>query len=154
MEKEVGHKISGNVSQGANVRRLRQIMGIKQEALAEMLQMTQRGISRIEQRKEIAEDTLEKIANALNVPSRIIKELEENPLSLIVENNTFEGGSYSMGNDFVNVNHGVMKHQEVVHPLDKIVEMSKETTALYERMLAVEKEKVALLEQMQKEKKG
>lgn len=147
MEKEAEHKIPGNVNQGANVRKLRQIMGMKQETLAEMLQTTQRVISRIEQRKVIADDTLEKIANALNVSPKIIQELEENPFSLIIENNTFKDGSY-MGNG------GVVENNQQIHPLDKIVEMNKETTALYERMLTVEKEKTALLEQLLKEKNG
>lgn len=147
MEKEAEHKIPGNVNQGANVRKLRQIMGMKQETLAEMLQTTQRVISRIEQRKVIADDTLEKIANALNVSPKIIQELEENPFSLIIENNTFKDGSY-MGNG------GMIENNQQIHPLDKIVEMNKETTALYERMLTVEKEKTALLEQLLKEKNG
>lgn len=159
MEKEAEHKIPGNVNQGANVRKLRQIMGMKQETLAEMLQTTQRVISRIEQRKVIADDTLEKIANALNVSPKIIQELEENPFSLIIENNTFKDGSY-MGNGVGNA--GVIENDQVqnnhnnqqIHPLDKIVEMNKETTALYERMLTVEKEKTALLEQLLKEKNG
>lgn len=147
MEKEAEHKIPGNVNQGANVRKLRQIMGMKQETLAEMLQTTQRVISRIEQRKVIADDTLEKIANALNVSPKIIQELEENPFSLIIENNTFKDGSY-MGNG------GVVENNQQIHPLDKIVEMNKETTTLYERMLTIEKEKTALLEQLLKEKNG
>lgn len=147
MEKEAEHKIPGNVNQGANVRKLRQIMGMKQETLAEMLQTTQRVISRIEQRKVIADDTLEKIANALNVSPKIIQELEENPFSLIIENNTFKDGSY-MGNG------GMIENNQQIHPLDKIVEMNKETTALYERMLTVEKEKTALLEQLLREKNG
>lgn len=145
MEKEAEHKIPGNVNQGANVRKLRQIMGMKQETLAEMLQTTQRVISRIEQRKVIADDTLEKIANALNVSPKIIQELEENPLSLIIENNTFKDGSY-MGNG------GMIENNQQIHSLDKIVEMNKETTALYERMLTIEKEKTALLEQLLRKK--
>ena len=74
-------------------------------------------------------------------------ELDENPLSVVIENNNFESGSYNTGiieNDQYN--------QNTIHPLDKIMELNKQATDLFERMLAVEKEKSALLEQLLKEK--
>ena len=84
-------------------------------------------------------------------PPKIIEELDENPLSVVIENNNFESGSYNTGVDNSNVgeeNH----HNTINNPLDKIMELNKQTTDLFERMLAVEKEKSALLEQLLKEK--
>lgn len=153
MEKEAEHRMAGNVNQGANVRKLRQILGIKQEALAEMLGVAQPVVSRLEGRQVIEENTLMKIANALNISPRIIQGLEENPLSVIIENNTFEQGSYNETQagtiDYDNEN-----HHNNNNPLEKVVELSKETGSLYERILALEKEKSALLEQLLKEKQG
>ena len=53
MEKETEEKTGKNVHQGANVRRLRNIMGVKQSSLAEMLGTTQQKVSRIESQRVI-----------------------------------------------------------------------------------------------------
>ena len=54
------------------------------------------------------------------------------------------------------INTGIIENdqynQNTIHPLDKIMELNKQATDLFERMLAVEKEKSALLEQLLKEK--
>lgn len=147
MEKEIEEKAPKNVHQGSNVRKLRNIMGVKQSSLAKDLGTTQQMVSRIESQRVIEKDTLIQIANILNVSPKIIEELDENPLSVIIENNNFESGSYNTGiisNDQYN--------QNTIHPLEKIMELNKQATDLFERMLAVEKEKSALLEQLLKEK--
>ncbi|WP_293713093.1 helix-turn-helix transcriptional regulator [uncultured Parabacteroides sp.] len=149
MEKDAELKRTKNVNEGANVRKLRQILGIKQSAFAEKLGIDQSAVSRLESRRVIEEDMLLKIANIFNVSPKIIQELEENPLSVVVENNTFESGSYNYGGTINDEN-----HQHIIHPLEKIVELNKQTSDLYERMLALEKEKSALLEQLLKEKQG
>lgn len=149
MEKEAEQRITRNVNQGANIQRLRQILGIKQETLAEKLGIDQSGVSRLESRRVIENDTLLKIANIFNVSPKIIQELQENPLSVVIENNTFENGSYNAGIIEKDEN-----HHNNIHPLEKIAELNKQTSELYERMLALEKEKSALLEQLLKEKQG
>jgi hypothetical protein len=85
------------------------------------------------------------------VAPELIKELEEDPVTFIVENNTFENGSVNniaSSSDISNENCG-----NTYNPIEQILELSKEKTILYERMLELEKEKSALLEQMIKEKK-
>ena len=147
MERETEEKTGKNVHRGANVRRLRNIMGVKQSSLAEMLGTTQQKVSRTESQRVIEQNMLIQIANILHVSPKIIEELDENPLSVVIENNNFESGSYNTGiieNDQYN--------QNTIHPLDKIMELNKQATDLFERMLAVEKEKSALLEQLLKEK--
>lgn len=151
MEREEECRIVRNVHQGANVRKIRQLLGMKQESLAEMLGTTQQVLSRIEQRKVIADTTLIKIAGILNVSPKIIQGLEENPLSVIIENNTFEGGSSNYNTGIIENDQNNENNQQI-HPLDKVLELSKETNALYERMLTLEKEKSELLERLLKEK--
>ncbi|MBF0576444.1 helix-turn-helix domain-containing protein [Dysgonomonas sp. GY617] len=134
--------------QGRNVRRLRQALGIKQEVIASALNITQQAVSLYEQKQEIDDDTLVKIAQALNVSVELIKELEEDPANVYIENNTFENGSQ------VGAIVGVMgENTTIYNPIEKIIELSNEKTALYERLLQVEKEKTALLEELLKEKK-
>lgn len=53
MEKETEEKTQKNVHQGANVRRLRNIMGVKQSSLAKDLGTTQQMVSRIESQRVI-----------------------------------------------------------------------------------------------------
>lgn len=148
MEKDAELKRTKNVNEGANVRKLRQILGIKQSAFAEKLGIDQSAVSRLESRRVIEEDMLLKIANIFNVSPKIIQELEENPLSVVVEN-TFESGSSNNG--IIGYNENV---DNIIHPIEKIIELNKQTTELYERMVALEKEKSALLEQLLKEKQG
>ena len=147
MERETEEKTGKNVHQGANVRRLRNIMGVKQSSLAEMLGTTQQKVSRIESQRVIEQNMLIQIANILHVSPKIIEELDENPLSVVIENNNFESGSYNTG-----IIESDQYNQNTIHPLDKIMELNKQATDLFERMLAVEKEKSALLEQLLKEK--
>lgn len=138
---------TGNVHQGANVRKFRQLIGMKQEALADLLGINQQSVSRIEQKRVIEEDLLVKIANILHISPEIIQKLEENPTSIVIENNTFQTGSSNVG--VVEQDHNI---ENQIHPVDQLMELNKEQASLYERMLALEKEKNALLEKLLKEK--
>lgn len=135
-----------NVHQGANVRKLRQLVGMKQTTFGDLMGMNQQAVSRLEQKKVLDEDTLFKVANILHVAPEIIRKLEENPTSIVIENNTFQSGSSNVG---------VVENQRdniVNHPVDQLMVLSKEQASLYERMLTIEKEKNALLETLLKEK--
>lgn len=135
-----------NVHQGANVRKLRQLVGMKQTTFGDLMGMNQQAVSRLEQKKVLDEDTLFKVAHILHVAPEIIQKLEENPTSIVIENNTFQSGSSNVG---------VVENQRdniVNHPVDQLMVLSKEQASLYERMLTIEKEKNALLETLLKEK--
>ncbi|MEY8488899.1 helix-turn-helix transcriptional regulator [uncultured Parabacteroides sp.] len=135
-----------NVHQGANVRKLRQLVGMKQTTFGDLMGMNQQAVSRLEQKKVLDEDTLFKVANILHVAPEIIQKLEENPTSIVIENNTFQSGSSNVG---------IVENQRdniVNHPVDQLMVLSKEQASLYERMLTIEKEKNALLEMLLKEK--
>jgi len=135
-----------NTHHGHAIKRIRHTLGIKQEVLADLMGTTQERISNCEQKKELEDEVIDKFAKALNVAPELIKELEEDPVTFIIENNTFEKGSmagiYTVG-DFINN----------PDPIDRLIELSNEKTALYERILELEKEKSALLEQLLKERK-
>lgn len=135
-----------NVHQGANIRKLRQLVGMKQTTFGELLGMNQQSVSRLEQKRVLEEDTLFKVANILHVAPEIIRNLEENPTSIVIENNTFQAGSSNVG---------VVENQRdniVNHPVDQLMTLNKEQASLYERMLTIEKEKNILLEKLLKEK--
>ena len=145
---ETAEKTLKNTHHGHAVKRIRirHTLGIKQDALAADVGISQTMISRYEQKKIIEDDMIEKFAKALNVAPEFIKEMEEDPVTVIIENNTFEEGSIASitGTNINNYN---------PDPVDRIIELAKEKTALYERMLELEKEKNVLLEKLLKERK-
>jgi transcriptional regulator with XRE-family HTH domain len=132
-----------NTHHGHAIKRYRHTLGIKQEALASDMGISQALVSLYEQKKLIDDDMIDKFAKALNVAPALIKDLEEDPVTVIVENNTFEKGSGVCFNTFHNN----------PDPVDRIIELANEKTALYERIVELEKEKNALLEKLLKERK-
>ncbi|WP_346237362.1 helix-turn-helix transcriptional regulator [Niabella insulamsoli] len=122
------------IHQGRNVRRFREMMGLKQEALATELgdEWNQRKISLLEQKEAIEEPLLLQVATVLKVPVEAIKNFDEE--AAIAYFNTFENGSINNGHFSPNFNNCTF------NPLDKIVD-------LYERML---KEKDDLIQKLMK----
>lgn len=110
--------------QGRAVKRIREIMGIKQEVLASELGITQQAISQLEAKEILDSKILEDVAKVLKVPVDAIKNFNDEATVNYVAN-TFNGNS---GN-YMNFN-----------PIDKVVE-------LYERIL---KEKDAIIEELKK----
>lgn len=106
---------------------------MKQEALAELVQMTQQNVSRYEGTRQIDDKILEKFAKALDVSVEELKTLQE-PAPFIVENNN----TYK-DNDVVNSPNSYCGNSTVSanihHPIDKMIE-------LYERMLQSRDEQI------------
>ena len=138
-----------NTHHGHAVKRIRHTLGIKQEVLADMMGTTQARISNSEQKKVLEDEMIDKFAKALNVAPEFIRELEEDPVSFIIEHNTFEKGSMA---NISNISEG-NTNTSTNEPIEQILERSRKKTLLYERMLELEKEKSALLEQLLKERK-
>ncbi|CAD0004355.1 helix-turn-helix domain-containing protein [Flavobacterium chungangense] len=118
---------------GRNISRIRELRGMKQEALAAAIGVSQQSVSNIEGSETIEETLLEKISNVLNVSSEGIRQFSEETVFNII-NNTFTDSSSNNNNYLCSIN-----------PLDKILE-------LYERLLQAEKEKVDYLEKLLKGK--
>ncbi|MFC4211633.1 helix-turn-helix domain-containing protein [Pedobacter lithocola] len=114
---------------GRKISRIRELRGMKQEALAVELGISQQAISKLEQSEEIEDSTLEKIAAALGLPTDAIKNFNEEAVFNII-GNTFTDSSSNNNNYLCTIN-----------PLEKIIE-------LYERLLASEKEKNDLLKKL------
>lgn len=124
------------VHHGRNIKRLREMLGVKQESIAIALEMTQQNVSLLEQKEEIEDKIIEKVAKVLNVPAEAIKNFNEDAAVNIITN-TFSNSDTSTA--VSNVYHYSF------NPIEKIVE-------LYERMLKAEQEKNVLLEEIVKGK--
>lgn len=113
---------------GRKIARMREMLGVKQEALAHELGITQQAVSKLEQSSVLEEDRLEQVAKVLGVPARAIENFSEETAINIISN-TFNDEASAYSNNYkCNFN-----------PLDKVVE-------LYDALLKEKDEKIALLE--------
>lgn len=118
---------------GRNISRIRELRGMKQEALAMAIGVTQQTISNFEASEEIENAKLVEVAKALGVTVEAIENFSEE--SVFNFFNNFYDNSSSQGNSF---NQGMYA---TFNPLDKVIE-------LYERLVLAEKEKVEYLEKL------
>lgn len=122
------------IHQGRNIKRFREMLGIKQEALAFELgeDWNQKKISLLEQKESVEKDILEQVAKILKLPVEAIENFDEEQAVNIISN-TFTSNDTSTLNA-INI-------QPTFNPLDKMVE-------LYERMLQQQKEMIEKLERL------
>lgn len=129
-----------NTHHGDAVRRVRRSLGIKQETLAKMMGITQARVSNFEQKKILDYKVIEKFANALKVSPSLLKELSEDPVNSIIKSNVADkvdkyGSFYDRNNQFRD-------------PLDRLIEISYEETALQERLIELQKERNEIINQL------
>ncbi|MCV2485773.1 helix-turn-helix transcriptional regulator [Flavobacterium sp. SH_e] len=121
---------------GRNISRIRELRGMKQEALAIAIGMSQQTISNIEGSETVDDEKLNVIAEALGVSADAIKNYSDEVVLNNIQNN-HEGSVIHSG--------PTVNHNCTFNPLDKIVE-------LYERLVQAEKDKVEYLEKLMKGK--
>jgi len=120
-----------NIHHGRNIKRLREMLGVKQEAIAVELNITQQAMSKLERKEQIEDEILERISKVLKVPVESIKNFsDESAINVIA--NTF--------NDTFHENSSFIGYKPTFNPIDKVIE-------LYERMLKSEQEKAAIFEE-------
>ncbi|PQA95178.1 transcriptional regulator [Chryseobacterium shigense] len=129
------------IHQGRNIKRFREMLGIKQEALAFELgeDWNQKNISLLEQKETVESDILAKVANILKVPAEAIENFDEKQAISIISNTaSFDNCQQPAFFNF----------QPTFNPLDKIVELYDEKIALYERMLKEKDDMFVRLEKL------
>ncbi|NDV77666.1 helix-turn-helix domain-containing protein [Dysgonomonas sp. 511] len=144
---ENNEAIENNTHHGHAMKRIRKALGMKQEVMAEKLGVGQASVSRLEQRREIDDETLEQIAKALDVSTKVLKEMQEDPVTVIIENNTFEEGSVGNLGAYNNNESNITNN-----PIEEILKLTQEKQELYERLLALEKERSTMLAKILGEK--
>lgn len=120
---------------GRKIGRIREMKGIKQEALAVELGVSQQTVSNIEKSSKVEDEVLEKIAKALGVTGDAIRNFSEEAVT-----NYFNTFNQSVSSS--NFGHN---NTCTFNPLDKLVELFEENKKLYERLLDSEREKVEML---------
>jgi len=126
------------VHHGRNIKRIREIQGIKQEALAIELgeDWNQKKISLLEGKEVVDDELLSEVAKALKVTPEAIKSFDEEKAVNVISN-TFNENAFINSIGTFNIN-----------PIEKWMEALEENKKLYERLLQSEREKVALLEKL------
>lgn len=123
---------------GKNISRIRELRGMKQEALAQAIGTSQQTISGIESSETIDPAKLIEIAKALGVTVEAIENFTEESVFNFF-NNFYDNSANTGAQGNTTNNHCTF------NPLDKVVE-------LYERLLQSEKEKIEYLEKLLKGK--
>ena len=127
------------IHQGRNVKRFREMLGIKQEALAFDLgnDWNQKKISMLEQKEVIENDILDQISHALKIPVEAFQNFDEEQAVNFISNH-FDNGAV-----------GYQKYDSCsFNPIDKIVQLYDEKIALYERLLKEKDEMMVRLEKL------
>ena len=126
---------------GRKIGRIRELRGMKQEAVAEALGISQQAVSKLENSETVEDTTLNRIAKVLGVTVDVIRNFSEEQTILNIQNN-YEGSNTNGYN-----------YQCTFNPLDKYVEAVDEIKRLYEALLKSEREKVTMLQKLLNDQK-
>ncbi len=121
------------IHHGRNVKRIREILGIKQDFLATSLGLSQQSISQLEQKEMLDAPTMEKVSKVLGVSEDAVKNFSEES-AIQIFSNTYNDQAASVQYNF--------------NPVDKWLEAIEENRKLYERLLQSEREKSELLQKL------
>lgn len=116
------------IHHGRNVKRIREILGVKQDFLATSLGLSQQAISQLEQKEVLDKAMLQKLSKALGVTEEAIENFNDDAAVTIISSTLHDQS-------------GSINYSPTFNPIDKIVE-------LYERMLAMEQKKNELLQKL------
>ncbi|WP_235337130.1 helix-turn-helix domain-containing protein [Pontibacter korlensis] len=130
---------------GRKISRIRELRGIKQEALAFELGVSQQSVSRMEQSENVEEETLQKVAKILGVSTEAIKNYNDEAVLNIISNtfNNHDNSATLQGH--------IIHYSPSFNPIDKLMEVIEENKKLYERLLESERAQNELLKKMIKD---
>ena len=131
------------VHQGRAVKRIREILQVKQETLASELGISQQSVSLLETKETIDPETLEQIAKTLKVPVDAIKNYNEEAAVCFVSSFHDNSVSHVIGN------YGAYNF----NPIEKWTEALDEIKRLNAALIKEKDEKISLLEKMLNVKK-
>ena len=127
------------IHQGRNVKRFREMLGIKQEALAYDLgeDWNQKKISMLEQKDVIEDNLLKQISNSLKIPVEAFQNFDEEQTVNLISCNFSDNAMFNNRIEIFNNN-----------PIEEIKKLHEEKIALYERMLKEKDEMMIRLEKL------
>jgi transcriptional regulator with XRE-family HTH domain len=127
------------IHEGRNVKRFREMLGIKQDALAFELGegWNQKRISLLEQKETIEPAILQQVSAALKIPVEAFQNFDEEQAINIISN-TFNNEAVGYADNY----------KCTFNPIDKLVESFEEIKRLNTALLKEKDEKIELLQRM------
>lgn len=131
---------SPKIHEGRNVKRFREMLGIKQDVLAFELgdDWNQQRISLLEQKETIDIALLRQISEALKIPVEAFQNFDEEQAINIISSTFNDNATGVIVNNY--------------NPIEKIIQLHDDKIALYERMLKEKDEMIIKLEELVKGK--
>ncbi|HEX8015250.1 MAG TPA: helix-turn-helix transcriptional regulator [Flavobacterium sp.] len=131
------------IHQGRNVKRFREMLNIKQEALAYDLgkDWNQKKISMLEQKDVIEDSLLKQISAVLKIPVEAFQNFDEEQAVNLISCNFSDNAMFNNKIEVFNNN-----------PIEEIKKLHEEKIALFERMLKEKDEMMVRLEKLIKDK--
>jgi transcriptional regulator with XRE-family HTH domain len=131
--------MTNKIHEGRNIKRFREMLGVKQEALAFELgdDWSQKKISLLESKETVDPTLLQQISSALKIPVEAFQNFDEDAAVSLISC-TFSGNAIAHS-----TNYGTMNF----NPVEKLLELHEQRIALYERML---KEKEEMMGELKK----
>ncbi|NBA88909.1 helix-turn-helix domain-containing protein [Emticicia sp. CRIBPO] len=129
------------IHEGRNIKRFREMLGIKQEALAFELgdEWNQKKVSILEQRETVDDRVMKQVADVLKIPVEAFRNFdEEQAINFISNTASFENCQQP----------AFFNNQPTFNPLDKLIEAFEEIKRLNAEVIKVKDEQIALLERM------
>lgn len=138
-------KTDRTIHKGRNVKCFREMLGIKQEALAFTLgdNWNQKKISQLKQKESIDAPPLQQISAALKIPVEAFQNFDEEQMMNVIAN-TFNQKSFE--NAFAN------NCTFNFNPIDKWIEALEEIKRLNAELLKVKDEQIKMLERLMEKK--
>ena len=119
---------------GRKISRIRELRGMKQTTMAIELGIAQQNVSKLENRDEIGDELLERVAKVLGVRPEGIRNFQEEDLQEIITCMKTKEEKEMLIN-----------YSPSFDPMEKIVELYDEKVKLLERLVKSEQEKVEFL---------
>lgn len=137
------------IHQGRNVKRFREMLGIKQEALALDLgdDWNQKKVSLLEQKEIIEDPLLKRISEVLKIPVEAFQNFDEEQAVNIIANTVTTVNDNATGQVF-QINPTINTSEKWLEALEEIKKLNEEKIALYERMLKEKDEMMVRLERL------
>lgn len=125
------------IHEGRNVKRFREMLGIKQDALAAELgdDWNQQKVSLLEQKETIDPVILQQVSAVLKVPVAALQNFDEKQVVNIISNNTFDNCAQPAS----------VFYNSTINPIDKWLEALEEIKRLNAELLRVKDEQISLL---------
>lgn len=113
---------------GRNIARLRELKGLKQESLAELVGISQPRMSAIEQSENIEDETLEKLSNALGFSKDAIRYFDGESIINVISN-TFNDQSNAISYQFA-------RDEKVIELFEALLKSEKEKNEILLKYIA------------------